>query len=172
MPERYTPPEPEWSAEVLVLAAEEASASGYTKILPAHLLIALCRFVDVNGKDFSDAKQATQRRVRRELEALSIDPQRFRRRVRSLIVKGPTDDAAEVLQREFQRYISEHGRSPGLASATGCGQSTLMVMKHAAALAGANGDPDGLQLLRTLVLGDMELNPQPIRPLENLPERL
>ena len=61
--------EPEWSPQVLCIAAEEAAASGHSSILPAHLLIGLCRVVDLASNNLSAGMQATQRRLRRELEA-------------------------------------------------------------------------------------------------------
>lgn len=175
MPERTSNDEPEWSPEVLQLAAEEAASSGHSKILPAHLLIALCRFVDVARNNLSTDIQATQRRLRRELEGFSIDPQRFRRRLRALIVKNTVGDAVGTLQHELAQYAAKQGQRPGLASATACAEATRAVMKQAATLAGAEEDNDGLYLLRALLLGDMEvaLAPALNKPSpDKLPDRL
>jgi hypothetical protein len=130
--------EPEWSPEVLGLAAQEAATSAHPKILPVHLLIALCRFVDVSRDDLSPALQATQRRLRRELEALSIDPKRFRRRLRTLLIKGSDANAPEILARELAQYAAEHGQPGGVVGAAACAQPTRAVIEQAAALAGAD----------------------------------
>jgi hypothetical protein len=173
MPERTSSDEPEWSPEVLQLAAEEAASSGHPKILPAHLLIALCRFVDVTRNDRSAAVQATQRRLRREFDGFSLDPQRFRRRLRALVIKGTVEDAPEMLRRELAQHAAEHGRPAGFASATVCAEPTRSVIKQAAALAGAVGDNDALHLLRALLLGEMELAPTLDKPSsDGLPDRL
>jgi hypothetical protein len=171
MPEPASTKEPEWSPEVLWLAAEEAAASGHPKILPAHLLIALCRFVDVTRNDLSAALKATQRRLRRELEGFSLDPQRFRRRVRGLVIKGTAADAPEILRRELAQYATEHGRPAGLASATACAEPTRVVLARAAMLAGAAGDNDALHLLRALLVGDMGIATARSSP-DGLPDRL
>jgi hypothetical protein len=175
MPERTSIEEPEWSPEVFQLAAEEAASSGHPKILPAHLLIALCRFVDVTRNNRSAAVQTTQRRLRRELEGLSLDPQRFRRRLRALVLKGTADDAAGMLRRELVQYAAKQGRPPGLASATACAEPTRSVINRAAALAGTGGDNDALHLLHALLLGDMGVAPTTAPPKpspDGLPDRL
>jgi hypothetical protein len=173
MPLSASNQEPEWSSEVLQLAAEEAASSGYSSVLPAHVLIGTCRFVDLTRNDLSDALKTTQRRLRREMEALSLDPQRFRRRLRGLIVKGQEADAAETLRRELAQYAAKHRRRAGLASGTGCAQATQALINRAAALAGPAGDNDGLHLLHALLLGDMEMAPaSEERSPDNLPDRL
>jgi hypothetical protein len=173
MPEPTSNKEPEWSPQVLWLAAEEAAASGHPKILPVHLLIALCRFVDVTRNDLSAALQATQRRLRRELEALSVDPKRFRRRLRALVIKGTAGDAPEILRRELAQYAAEHGRPGGVVSAAACAQPTRAVIERAAALAGEGGDNDALHLLRALLIGDSGVpTAAPKPPPDGLPDRL
>jgi hypothetical protein len=173
MPEPTSNKEPEWSPEVLWLAAEEAAASGHAKILPVHLLIALCRFVDVTRDGLSPALQATQRRLRRELDALSLDPKRFRRRLRALLIKGTAADASEILRRELAQYAAEHGRPGGVVTAAACAEPARAVVERAAALAGAGGDQDALYLLRVLLIGDSGIPaPAPKPPPDGLPDRL
>jgi hypothetical protein len=175
MPGQTSNEEPEWSPEVLRLAAEEAAASGHSKILPVHLLIALCRLVDVSRNDLSATIQATQRRLKRELEGFSLDPQHFRRRLRALVIKGTAVDAVETLRRELAQYAAEHRRPPGVASATACAESARAVISRAAALAGAGGDNDALHLLHALLLGDSDVaaTTAPPKPSpDGLPDRL
>jgi hypothetical protein len=118
--------------------------------------------------------QATQRRLRRELDSLSLDPKRFRRRLRALVIKGNTGDAPEMLRRELAEYAAEHGRPGGVMSAAACAEPARAVIARAAALAGADGDRDALYLLRALLIGDsgVPMPPPPKPPADGLPERL
>jgi hypothetical protein len=128
----------EGAVRAVAPGTSRSASSGHSKILPAHLLIALCRFVDGARSDLSPAMQATQRRLRRELEGFSLDPQRFRRRLRALIVKNTVGEAAGMLRWELAQYAAKDGRRPGLATGALCAEATRAAMNRAAAMAAQN----------------------------------
>jgi len=70
---------------IMTLAAQEAIAAGYAEITSAHLLIALARAAEANGPL---AMPTYTTAIRREFEALGIEPRRFRRRLRVLLGHG------------------------------------------------------------------------------------
>jgi len=66
---------------VLKLAAQEAQASGYAQITPAHLLISLARFTEAD----SPADASVAGALREAFASAGMEPRTFRRALRSLL---------------------------------------------------------------------------------------
>ncbi len=93
------------------IAAGEAKKSNATEIQPAHLLIGLCKFCDFNWEvffkdsqnqdpnqrpDFENDRQSLQQRF----EQSRLDPQVFRRRLRTLVAQpAPEHEIGETMPR-------------------------------------------------------------------------
>lgn len=83
----------------LKLAAQETIASGYREITPAHLLIGLSRLSDTEPLSPPVHKAAAA--IRREFEALGIEPKTFRRRLRALLAHGGSKFDGEAIHRSI-----------------------------------------------------------------------
>lgn len=171
-----------WSAELLMLAAQEAAASDHETILPVHLLIAVCRFVDAVHAADAERTQAQQRRLKREIGALGLDPQSFRRRMRAIVPKGTNVQAADILGRTLSRYVHEFGRLPDLASGAACTELARGAIARSKLLAASGEEYGARHLLRALLLGDSGIplgtaeppadGPSPGPPADDIPNRL
>lgn len=172
MNEQAAGAQPGWSTAALLLAAEEAVRSNYAEIEPVHLLIALCRLADMQAQGENGEEGKDRRQLRAELEALGIQPQQFRRRLRGLAPDGGRTHAVDV----FQRTLKDRGDARlGVLSGVACSAASRSAVSRAGELAGNGRMPASRHLLRALLVGDMSGAAEPTKSPglpDGLPERL
>lgn len=108
---------------LLKVAASEMMASHLPEIAPAHILIALSKLSEDKSSGGSDYGAE----LRREFEALGIEPRRFRRRMRALL-PGRPDNPKPTSAHRSQSTKAIFVLAEALAQAAGeeCGATHIL----------------------------------------------